>query len=149
MKETMQQGFKEKQKAVDLAVWLEFQYRREKKKLEVWQDKKSGLYYAVFKTGKGKSGVPIPADYAAMDYEQIKAIRCDGDPFYHWEELAGTLATIHGEVLRFILQKKIPLEKWIRYELASRGYDENHLWVGFEKAKEIWLQSDNPTKQNG
>lgn len=45
-----------------------------------------------------------------------------------------------GEVLRFILALNIPLEKFIRYELAARGYDEDHKWVGFPQAKKIWLK---------
>jgi len=28
----------------------------------------------------------------------------------------------------------------IRYELAARGYDKDHKWVGFEKAEEVWLE---------
>ena len=45
-----------------------------------------------------------------------------------------------GALLCFVLHTKLPLEKLIRYELASRGYDQNMNWVGFEKAKEIWLK---------
>jgi hypothetical protein len=47
-----------------------------------------------------------------------------------------------GKILRYILYAKIPLEKLIRFELAGRGFDENHRWVGFEKAHEIWLQEN-------
>jgi hypothetical protein len=47
-----------------------------------------------------------------------------------------------GKILRYILYAKIPLEKLIRFELAGRGFDENHRWVGFEKANEIWLQDN-------
>ena len=50
------------------------------------------------------------------------------------------ISEMDGEILRFILKYKMPIERFIRYELASRGYDENHQWVGFEKAKAIWLQ---------
>lgn len=37
-------------------------------------------------------------------------------------------------------QNEIPLEKLIRYELACRGYDAETKWVGFDKAKQIWLK---------
>jgi len=50
------------------------------------------------------------------------------------------LSVIHGEVLRFILSAKIPLEKFIKYELACRGYDKDFQWVGFDKAEAIWLK---------
>jgi hypothetical protein len=33
---------------------------------------------------------------------------------------------MNGKLLRFLLHTKIPLEKLIRHELASRGYDKNH-----------------------
>lgn len=59
-------------------------------------------------------------------------------PFaFEWEDVYGTFATVDGELLRYILHTKIPLEKLIRYELASRGFDENHRWCGFERAEEI------------
>ncbi len=41
-----------------------------------------------------------------------------------------------------MLLAKISLEKLIRHELACRGYDENHRWVGFNKAHEIWKTTE-------
>ncbi len=64
----------------------------------------------------------------------------DEDPLPHFEEIRGMFSVLHGEILRYILEVKIPLDKFIRYELANRGYDKDHLWVGFEKAEEIWLE---------
>lgn len=75
-----------------------------------------------------------------MDYEHIKSIRTDNDPLSHWEDTCGLFSTVSGEHLRFILTMNIPLEKFIRYELAIRGYDQNHSWVGFYKSQEVWLQ---------
>ena len=48
--------------------------------------------------------------------------------------------TIDSEILRFILENKIPFDKIIRHELALRGYDKNHRWCGFDKVREIWLE---------
>ncbi len=64
----------------------------------------------------------------------------DEDPLHHFEEIRGMFSVMDGEILRFILEAKIPLEKFIRYELASRGFDKDHKWVGFEKVEEIWLK---------
>ncbi|KGL59141.1 hypothetical protein [Polaribacter sp. Hel1_85] len=61
----------------------------------------------------------------------------DKYPLPHLEEINVMLSTVDGEILGFILHSKIPLEKLIRFELAGRGFDENHRWVGFEKANEI------------
>ena len=82
----------------------------------------------------------LPTDYSEMAYIDIQHIRMDNDPLPHWEEIAGMISVAHGETLRFILSANIPLERFIRYELASRGYDKDFRWVGFEKAGKIWLQ---------
>jgi hypothetical protein len=52
------------------------------------------------------------------------------------------VSTIDGEILRFIIAHNIALDKIIRHELALRGYDENHRWCGFDKAREIWLNEN-------
>ena len=75
-----------------------------------------------------------------MSYKQIQHIRMDDDPLPHWEEIMGMFSTAHGENLRFILSAKVPLKRLLRYELTCRGYDSEFNWVGFEKAKEIWLK---------
>lgn len=80
----------------------------------------------------------LPEDYSKMDYDHIDALAKDSDPLDHWAEIRGAFSTMDGEVLRFILAMDIPLNKFIRQELAARGYDENHTWVGFENAKKIW-----------
>jgi len=52
------------------------------------------------------------------------------------------ISTVDGEILRFILDTKIPLNNLIRHELALRGFDKNHRWCGFDKAREIWLDEN-------
>ena len=82
----------------------------------------------------------LPKDLSKMSYDQIRHIKMDKEPLPHWEEIKGMISAMDGELLRYLLQAKIPLEKLIRFELASRGFDENHRWIGFEKAFEIWLK---------
>ena len=91
-------------------------------------------------TFKGEAFEKLPTDYGDMSYKHIASIRMDEDPLKHWEEIRGMVSVIKGELLRFILEKNIPLNKLIRYELACRGYDKDHKWCGFEKAKEVWLK---------
>ncbi len=134
----------EKQKAIDALLWKNFEARNE------------GVFYKLFqKQGKGdfviqKANTPEGMynfysiwvrrkNYSNMKYEHIREISKDDDPLYHWEEIRGLFSSFDGELLRYILHAKIPLEKFIRYELASRGFDEDHNWCGFEKAKKIWL----------
>ena len=75
-----------------------------------------------------------------MDYKQVRNTCMDVDPLAHFEAIQGMISLMNGGILRFILKYKVPLERFIRYELACRGYDENHLWCGMDKAKEIWLK---------
>jgi hypothetical protein len=77
-----------------------------------------------------------------MSYDEIRHIRMDKEPLPHLEALMSHFSTMDGEILRYILYAKIPLEKLIRFELADRGFDENHRWIGFEKANEIWLHDN-------
>ena len=63
----------------------------------------------------------------------------DEDPLHHWEDIRGVFSVVDGELLRYILHTKIPLEKFIRFELAIREYDEHFNWVGFDKSERIWL----------
>lgn len=46
-----------------------------------------------------------------------------------------------NELLMFMLNYNIPLELFIRYELASRGIDKDNRWIGFDKAEEVWLNN--------
>ncbi|MDI1256724.1 MAG: hypothetical protein PSV16_11550 [Flavobacterium sp.] len=128
------------QKAIDIAMWMNFKYRTQKRSYAVMQDKKSKQYYVVQQQGKKKTLNPLPTDYSGMSYQQIQDIRSELDPLHHWEEIMGMVSSVHGELLRFILSHNIPLERIIRYELAARGHDENHNWVGYDNAKDIWLK---------
>jgi hypothetical protein len=130
-----------KEKAIDQAIWLTFKHRRKHKNFGVVQSSQGDCLiiehpHASFSESEFE---PLPNDYSQMDYSHIKRIGMDEDPLMHWEEIKGMVSTMHGELLRFILKYNVPLEKFIRLELANRGHDENHVWVGFEKAEEIWL----------
>ena len=127
--------------AIDIALWMNFKYRIDERSYGVIQDKKVHCYKVVETEGRRESSlVPLPSDYSKMTYEQIEAIRTNVNPLHHWEEMVGLFSSTHGETLRFILANAVPLEKLIRYELAIRGYDQNNLWVGFDKAGKIWLK---------
>ncbi len=129
------------QRAIDVAMWMNFKYRLDQRSYGVICDKKQNVYTVVETMGRRKSTlVELPKDYSLMDYQHIESIRTVVNPLNHWEEIVGLFSGFNGEILRFILNHKLPLEKLIRYELAIRGYDENHLWVGFDKARKIWLK---------
>lgn len=135
--------FTNKQKAIDLALWRNYNHR--------YDDN-----YSVVETPKGEYIVcqtddtkyinalfeALPKDHSKMDYEHIQQIRTNFDPLPHWEEISGMFSITHGEVLRYILFANIPLERFIRYELASRGYDKDFKWVDFEEAENIWLHNE-------
>lgn len=130
------------QKAVDHALYLNFQYRVERQEFGVIQHT-DGDYVVIEISAihkRRKLLIKLPKDYSKLSYEDLKQIGMDEDPLHHWEELKGVFSTMNGELLRFILKMKIPLKRFIRYELANRGYDENNQWVGFDESIEIWLK---------
>jgi len=136
--------YESKQKAIDQCLFLNFSHRVE------------GKRFGVVKFVTGGYGVTrillnneeqrqlkferLPQNYVKMEYTHIQSIREDIDPLDHWEGICGTFSTLDGEYLRFLLHYNVPLEKLIRYELSARGYDRDHKWCGFEKARAIWLE---------
>lgn len=135
--------FDDVHKAMDFALWQNFKHRVKKEVFGVLQgpdDNYAVVNQSMLEDLEMEFQFPLPDDYDWMNYAKIKLIRSDENMLSHWENIAGMFSVIDGEILRFILHYKLPLKKWIRYELASRGFDENHQWVGFEKAKDIWLK---------
>lgn len=135
------QRFPSKAKAIDLAIWQNNNHRFNDTYGVVLSSKGDYMVLeADHPSFENSEFEKIPADYSKMKYKDIAQIAMDDDPLPHWEEIRGMVSTVHGETLRFILKTNIPFEKFIRYELASRGYDENFKWVGFDNAEEIWLK---------
>ncbi|MCY1660956.1 hypothetical protein [Chryseobacterium sp. SL1] len=135
--------YEDQQKAIDRAVWLNFKHRIQNQHfgvLDAPEDQFAVANQPMLEDLEMEFHYPLPEDYTQISYEQIQKIRSDEDPLSHWESIMGMISVTDGEILRFILKHKIPLKKLIRYELASRGHDENHQWVGFDKAREIWLK---------
>ncbi|UOY05001.1 hypothetical protein L0P88_13675 [Muricauda sp. SCSIO 64092] len=134
--------FANKQKAMDRAMWLNFEYRLTHQRFVMVPSYESG--YFVVPNGhpsfEGEMIEELPNGYSGMTYMDIQNIMADTDPLPHWETIAGMVSVISGEILRFLLHGKVPLKRFIRYELACRGYNKENRWVGFEKAKEIWLK---------
>lgn len=135
--------FHSQEKAIHQALWLNFKYRITNSKFGIIsypQEKWKVVDVVLSEVMKNLFVDNLPKDYSQMSYDDIRHIKMDKAPLPHWEKLTGLFSTMDGELLRFILYTKIPLEKLIRDELASRGHDENHRWCGFEKAGEIWLK---------
>jgi hypothetical protein len=133
--------FNDRQKAIDQAMWLNFLHRTKSWTFGVVQSVEGGWFvtersHPSFEESDFDS---LPKDSVDMDYNHIKRIAMDTEPLEHWEEIKGMFAVVNGDTLRFILHYRVPLERFIRFELAARGYDKDHNWCGFEKAKEIWI----------
>lgn len=134
--------FYNKEKAIHHALWLNFKYRIAKIIFGVIQIKKQ---WAVLEEATAKEmNVEfldiLPKDLSELSYNEIRHIRMDRDPLPHLEKIFGMISVMDGEVLRYLLHSKLSIEKLIRFELAGRGFDENHRWCGFDKANEIWLK---------
>ncbi len=130
-----------RQKALDDTLWLNFEFRTSGDSFGVVKSKDD--YLVTNKKHRSLSNRAfegLSKDYADMDYGHIQHIASDEDPLHHWEDIRGMFSIMDGEILRYILHAMIPLEKFIRYELASRGFDKDHKWCGFDKAEEIWLK---------
>jgi len=133
--------FPSKQKAIDLAIWQNHSYQFKEYSGVVLSTQ--GDYLVVPKphpTFEVEEYEELLHDYSKMSYRHIQQIRIDDNPLKHWEYIAGSIAVLDGELLRFIISAKVPLKRFIRYELACRGYDKDMKWVGFNKAQEIWLK---------
>jgi hypothetical protein len=134
--------FGDQQKAIDHAMWLNFKYRIAGIVFGVIHGPENNWAVCEEATSK-EMGLPflkiLPKDCAKMSYRHLDGIRQEQEPLPHWESIIGMVSVADGEILRYILKNKVPLDKLICHELALRGYDENHRWCGFDKAREIWL----------
>ncbi len=130
-----------RRKAIDHAMWLTFEHRMDNIHYGVIESIEGDHLVVPVEhiTFKGEKFEELPSDHSEMTYDHIQRIRMAYEPLPHWEVIAGMLSITDGEVLRFILAYRVPLERFIRYELAGRGHDENHQWVGFEQAAKMWL----------
>ena len=135
--------FSTKEKAIHHAHWMNFKYRVAKiiSGIISGPDDNYSVCEEITAQEMQTTFLDILSnDYTNLTYKQIENLRIDKDPAKPWEEINGLFSTADGEILRYIIKMKIPLEKLIRYELASRGHDENHRWCGYEKAKKIWMK---------
>lgn len=82
----------------------------------------------------------LPKNHSQLSYKQLDVIRQDQEPLPFWESIVGIVSIVDGEILRYILENEIPLNKIMRHELALRGFDKNHRWCGFNNARKIWLK---------
>jgi hypothetical protein len=135
--------FESEQKAIDHAVCLNFKYRVAGLKFGVMDGPDDNWAVCEDATAQdmGMSFLDnLPDDYADLSYEHLDAIRNEQDPLPFWEKITGLFSVADGEILRFIISHKVPLDKIIRHELACRGYDQNSRWCGFDEARKIWLK---------
>ena len=134
--------FDDQQKAIDHAMWLNFKYRI------------AGIVFGVIHGPDENWAVCeqatadememefldiLPKDYSTVSYRQLDTIRQDEEPLPFWNDLIALFSSTDGEILRFILANNISIKKLIRHELSLRGFDKNHRWCGFDKARKIWL----------
>jgi hypothetical protein len=131
-----------KHKAIDVALWRNFKHRVVGEKVGVIQSiaRDFIIISPSHPTFKDEEFEILAKDYSQMDYKHIRNMYTDVEILPHWEELKGAFSTMDGELLRFILAHKIPIEKFIRYELACRGFNADHQWIGFKEAEKFWLK---------
>ncbi len=136
--------FDDQQKAIDHAMWLNFKYRIADIVFGVIHGPDDNWAVCEQATAEEMDMMfldILPKNYLELNYKQLDVIRQDQEPLPFWDAIVGLVSTADGEILRFILANNIPLDKIIRHELALRGFDKNHRWCGFDKAREIWLEN--------
>ncbi|MGC4129267.1 MAG: hypothetical protein QM564_06840 [Bergeyella sp.] len=142
MKQHFLEFYDDLDKARDRALWLEFEHRNIPKQFVVFDGPEDNFVVADMKTAEEMDIThhyySLPETYEHLSYKDLEKISKDKELLNHWEELLGKFQVMEGELLRFILKYKIPLEKMIRHELGSRGFDENHQWIGFDESKKLW-----------
>jgi len=135
--------YKDPNKAIHRAIWLNFKHRTDGKTYGIIHGPDDD-WACIEKEISEEMEMPfldlLPKDLSNISFDEIKKIRADELMSTHWDIIFGMFSITDGEILRFILHAKLPLEKFIRYELASRGFDKNHNWCGFDKAEKIWLK---------
>lgn len=142
MKQNILEFYNNLDKARDRALWLEFEHRNVPTQFVVFDGPEENFAVADLQTAEEMDVThqyySLPENYQHLSYGDLKGILGDPEMLSHWEEILGKFSVMEGELLRFILEYQIPLEKIIRHELGSRGFDRNNQWVGFEKSREIW-----------
>lgn len=142
MKQNILEFYSNLDKARDRALWLEFEHRNVPKQFVVFDGPEDNYAVADLQTAEEMDIThqyySLPENYQHLSYRDLKGIAGDPEMLSHWESILGKFSVMEGELLRFILEYQIPLEKIIRHELGSRGFDRNNQWVGFEKSREIW-----------
>lgn len=143
MKNNPNKVFDTLSKASHYTLWLDFKHRKKHLNFVVCKTKSGS--YSVYEEDNAKQRneevvIPLGNLLESISYEEISEIAMDHNPLYCWQEIRGFFSCTDSEILRFVLDQNISLEQFIRFELASREYDKNGKWVGYEKAKEIWLE---------
>ncbi|WP_026776308.1 hypothetical protein [Polaribacter sp. Hel_I_88] len=137
--------FEKQQKAIDHCLWLNFKYRIAGIRFGVINGPHNN--FAVCEQATAEEMEMefldiLPENHSQLSYKQLDVIRQNQEPLPFWESIIGIVSVVDGEILRYILEQKIPLDKIIRHELAFRGFDKNHRWCGFERAREIWFDEN-------
>ena len=142
MKQSILEFYDDLDKARDRALWLEFEYRTLPKHFTVFDGPEDNYAVADLQTAEELDvschHYSLPENYEHLSYKELKKMSQDADMLSNWEELLGKFSVMEGEVLRFILANKIPLEKIVRHELGNRGFDANNNWIGFQESEKLW-----------
>ncbi len=130
-------------KASHYALWLDFKYRADYVNFVVCKIGEECFIVCEHEKAKQQNlNIIIPLAHILKDIsdQDISTIAKDTEPLSFWENIRGTFSILDNEVLMFVLDYNIPLELFIRYELACRGVDKDNRWIGFDKAENVWLE---------
>lgn len=127
--------------AIDYASWENFV--RGSKQFKVFERHKNLYIVEEVVTGskKRKGLIQISEPYYEnLSYDHLKSVSKEFELERFMENIKGAFSNMSNQELLFILNKRIPIIKFIRLEIANRGFDEHNDWVGFTAAEKIWCK---------
>jgi len=104
----------ERSKAIDLLLWANFMSRDSDEEYQVIDESMKGYSVESVKidpAGWGNSKVKVrKKDYKGTRRKHFHQIMNDDDKLEHWKSLIDEFKKMDPEMLRFIVEKKVPLE---------------------------------------
>ncbi|MFC4634639.1 hypothetical protein ACFO3O_12010 [Dokdonia ponticola] len=94
----------QKSKAIDHALWLNFEHRTTHKEYGVVESiiHDYAVIPKIYPIVSGQAFEVLPDSYTSLSYDRIAEIFTDRNSLWFWEELQGMFSTANGELLRFV-----------------------------------------------
>ena len=104
-----------------------------------------GQYTVVLKADALERGCtvyePAPDHFTKLSIQEIEDLIIEENPIEPFRELNNALSIISPEILSFMIQKNLPLEKFVQMYLVIKGYNKLGQMVDYDVAKMDWTEN--------